>query len=127
MTEFDLGNGYKLINVHEPNQCAGEYCVIHNPSPHPYRTLPMTSTMGLIERKLPDGSFVLDPDSAAFIGTNILRNSAYCTACKVDLQSRWRHDFKGCKCGQVFVDGGYDYVRHGVGITYVDTSIYTEL
>jgi hypothetical protein len=37
-----------------------------------------------------------------------------CPHCKTVLFSRARHDFRGCKCGECFVDGGFDYFR-GLG------------
>lgn len=35
-----------------------------------------------------------------------------CPSCKVEMYSRARHDFHGCKCG-TFVDGGFDCLRYG--------------
>lgn len=35
-----------------------------------------------------------------------------CPSCKLEMYSRARHDFHGCKCG-TFVDGGFDYLRYG--------------
>jgi len=35
-----------------------------------------------------------------------------CPSCQMEMYSRARHDFHGCKCG-TFVDGGFDYVRYG--------------
>lgn len=43
----------------------------------------------------------------------ILKNKARCRACGDTIQSFERHDFKRCKCGKIFVDGGLDYVRRG--------------
>jgi hypothetical protein len=36
-----------------------------------------------------------------------------CPQCKEWIWSRHRHDFRPCKCGRVFVDGGRDYTRYG--------------
>ena len=36
-----------------------------------------------------------------------------CPKCKDRIWSRHRHDFRKCKCGAVFVDGGRDYMRCG--------------
>lgn len=36
-----------------------------------------------------------------------------CPKCKDRIWSRHRHDFRKCKCGAVFVDGGRDYLRRG--------------
>lgn len=36
-----------------------------------------------------------------------------CPECLDILYSRARHDFHGCTCGKVFIDGGFDYTRIG--------------
>lgn len=36
-----------------------------------------------------------------------------CLKCKEVLQSKHRHDFVQCSCGNLFVDGGSDYLRMG--------------
>jgi hypothetical protein len=37
-----------------------------------------------------------------------------CPFCKEFIWSKFRHDFVGCKCGSVFIDGGQkDYIRSG--------------
>jgi hypothetical protein len=36
-----------------------------------------------------------------------------CKLCKDIIKSNYRHDFKYCKCGAIFIDGGYDYTRLG--------------
>ena len=36
-----------------------------------------------------------------------------CVICKAVIQSKHRHDFVSCKCGQIFIDGGDDYTRVG--------------
>ncbi len=36
-----------------------------------------------------------------------------CPQCKDRIWSRHRHDFRHCKCGYCFVDGGRDYLRYG--------------
>jgi hypothetical protein len=40
-------------------------------------------------------------------------NKIQCRKCKDIIESVHRHDFKFCKCGSVFVDGGKDYIRRG--------------
>jgi hypothetical protein len=42
----------------------------------------------------------------------LTRNAARCKRCGVVLESKRRHDFVSCKCGN-FVDGGLDYGRYG--------------
>lgn len=34
-------DGTVLVNVHTPEQCAGQYCGLHNPSAHPLRDAPL--------------------------------------------------------------------------------------
>lgn len=36
-----------------------------------------------------------------------------CNLCQDVVFSEHRHDFKYCKCGETFVDGGTDYLRTG--------------
>jgi len=43
----------------------------------------------------------------------ILKNKAQCAKCKDIIESYNRHDFRRCKCGAIFVDGGKDYMRRG--------------
>jgi len=48
----------------------------------------------------------------------ILRNRAKCLICGEILESKHRHDFKTCKCGNLSVDGGKDYIKRSV--KYID-------
>lgn len=41
----------------------------------------------------------------------VIRNAAKCLGCGVILESRHRHDFKSCDCGNVSIDGGHSYLR----------------
>ena len=41
------------------------------------------------------------------------KNKAKCKKCGDIIESVHRHDFKRCKCGNIFVDGGHDYQRIG--------------
>jgi tRNA(Ile2) C34 agmatinyltransferase TiaS len=43
----------------------------------------------------------------------ILSNKAQCKLCKDIIESKHRHDFKWCKCGQMYIDGGKEYLRRG--------------
>ena len=36
-----------------------------------------------------------------------------CKECDNVIESKHRHDFMRCRCGNVFVDGGSDYLRLG--------------
>ena len=43
----------------------------------------------------------------------ILRNAIRCNHCGDVIESTYRHDYRTCRCGCVFVDGGQDYLRRG--------------
>ena len=63
------------------------------------------------------------------VGTKmILRNSAKCLSCKEEIESRHRHDYVSCSCGNVSVDGGKDYLKRSVrdSSLYQDTSMYKD-
>ena len=42
----------------------------------------------------------------------ILKNAFRCKKCGEVVESKHRHDFATCKCGN-FTDGGHDYIRMG--------------
>ncbi|NBX50551.1 hypothetical protein EBT25_11595 [bacterium] len=43
----------------------------------------------------------------------IIQNAVTCNKCDDDIFSAHRHDFCECKCGNIFVDGGQEYLRRG--------------
>lgn len=43
-----------------------------------------------------------------------LRNAAKCLLCKQTIESKHRHDFVTCKCGNLSVDGGPYYLKRSV-------------
>lgn len=45
---------------------------------------------------------------------SIIRNSAFCFICLTVVESESRHDFKTCKCNNLSVDGGKDYIKRSV-------------
>jgi len=55
----------------------------------------------------------------------ILSNAAKCLKCGDEIFSAYTHDFTQCECGNIFVDGGMSYVRHGFisRVDYIDLSI----
>lgn len=54
----------------------------------------------------------------------IIRNSALCLLCQEEIESKHRHDFVTCPCGNVSVDGGTDYLRRAsISGLWEDTSI----
>ncbi len=58
----------------------------------------------------------------------IIRNSCKCAKCGDEIVSKHRHDFVNCKCGEIFTDGGTDYMRRGANnlASVIDTSIVEE-
>ncbi|WP_448640275.1 hypothetical protein [Geodermatophilus sp. URMC 63] len=58
-----------LKNVHPTTACAGEHCVVHNPSDHHTRRRPLVwpGDKSVFERTCPHGIGHLDPDDAAFL------------------------------------------------------------
>lgn len=57
--------------------------------------------------------------------TNIILNKIQCTVCSAVIESKFVHDYVGCACGSVAVDGGTAYLRR-MGKTYVDLSVTTD-
>lgn len=45
--------------------------------------------------------------------SRIIRNAIQCNFCNQVVESKHRHDFRECRCGRVFVDGGKSYLRRG--------------
>jgi len=43
----------------------------------------------------------------------IEKNRCQCKLCHDIIESRTRHEFVKCKCGEIFTDGGKDYIRRG--------------
>jgi Zn finger protein HypA/HybF involved in hydrogenase expression len=41
------------------------------------------------------------------------KNKAKCRKCGDIIESTYRHDFKCCTCGAIFVDGGNDLMAFG--------------
>lgn len=59
-----------MINVHNPNACAGRGCAIHNhPSDHPLKDAPMIwkNARGILERLCQHGVGHPDYDSALYL------------------------------------------------------------
>ncbi len=42
-----------------------------------------------------------------------VKHGIKCPKCKDRIFSMYRHDFKACGCGSIFVDGGDVYLRFG--------------
>jgi len=43
----------------------------------------------------------------------IITNKVKCRLCGDVIESTYRNDIKSCKCGEITVDGGTDYIRRG--------------
>jgi hypothetical protein len=43
----------------------------------------------------------------------LIKNVAKCLKCEEIIESKHRHNFVSCKCGNLFVDGGLEYTRRG--------------
>lgn len=41
-------------------------------------------------------------------------NAIKCPTCNDIIYSRARHDCRHCSCGNIFIDGGLDYIRTGI-------------
>lgn len=65
---FGIQVGAAVLRTHGPSKCAGETCVIHNPSDHHMRDWLMNwrGDRGLMERVCPHGVGHPDPDALAF-------------------------------------------------------------
>jgi hypothetical protein len=61
-------------------------------------------------------------------GRKITRNAARCTKCDSVIESTHRHDFVGCACGAIAVDGGKEYLRRvGDMSAFEERSEYKEI
>lgn len=43
----------------------------------------------------------------------VFQNAAQCRQCGDVIESKHRHDYRACTCGEIFVDGGLVYLRRG--------------
>lgn len=71
--------GHVIVNVHEPNQCIGDYCTIHRPSAHSMAGFPQRwrQDRHMMERICPHGIGHPDPDD---IVTNKVHGCDGCCA-----------------------------------------------
>lgn len=57
----------------------------------------------------------------------IVLNRGQCSLCQDVIISRYRHEYKTCRCGKSYIDGGKDYIRSGGSIilhpVYIDDPI----
>ena len=59
----------------------------------------------------------------------IIKNSVQCLKCADIIESKNRHDYVTCSCGNVSVDGGTDYLRRSFQEmdSWIDLSIYEKV
>ena len=58
----------------------------------------------------------------------LIKNAIKCLKCNDVVESNHKHDFKWCKCGTVFVDGGLTYRRMGGDLSMIeDACVYVEV
>ena len=59
----------------------------------------------------------------------LIKNAAKCFNCGDVIESKHRHDFVTCSCGDLSVDGGLDYARRGFksGASWREESLYIEV
>lgn len=61
--------------------------------------------------------------------SRITSNKAKCLKCGDVIESKYRHDYVQCSCGNLSVDGGHDYCKRGFRDgekSWVDLSEYVE-
>ena len=58
----------------------------------------------------------------------VLHNRAQCLKCGDIIESKYRHDWVSCSCGEIFIDGGLDYCHCGATDfnNFKDMCIYEE-
>jgi len=132
MDTFDNGgrvtiHGVSLTNVHPESACTGRPCVLHNPTDHTMRDWPIrwATDTALFERECSHGEWLVDPDQLDYLrqtyvtlrgiccGFTTSGPRVKCLECGDVIRSHHRHDWKPCKCGVSYVDGGADYTRIG--------------
>lgn len=126
-----LSSGKNILNFHTLEFCANKHCPVHHPREHEYSDLPLSWIAGSFVRLSPQfkGGIMIDPDDWAYNSGKaiIIKNSAYCRVCDMEVVSKSQHDAVECKCGNIMVDGGHSYLRRVAKNTdsdsYYDTSI----
>lgn len=71
-------------NIHGPEKCAGQRCMIHNPTPHHMLGWPLDLRLdkgGPAERRCPHGIGHPDPDSLVFVAQFLERGHAGVHGC----------------------------------------------
>lgn len=111
-----LSSGQVIRGFHKSEHCLGIVCPVHKPSQHVLSIFPLVyNQLQMHFYRNVFGTMVLDPDDYILNknGKAITYNAAKCLSCNFVVESTFRHDYKACLCGNVFVDGGCSYLRHG--------------
>lgn len=56
----------------------------------------------------------------------LIKNAAKCLKCNQVVESKYRHDYVACKCGNIAVDGGLSYVRRCSNGDFEDLSEWSD-
>jgi len=122
-----------VLTHHGREVCKAPPCPLHSPSEHPLNRAGLSWDRDSNLMKRWDSSqnkYVIDPDDITYRRaqaegkTLIFRNAMKCNRCSDIIESTYRHDFVSCQCGDIFVDGGFDYLRSGAkdGADFTDLS-----
>lgn len=68
--ELEHTRGYRIYNVHAPDDCVGPSCPVHLPSEHPMREWPQVFIVGRMYRQCPHRKRYIDPDDPAYFVTH---------------------------------------------------------
>lgn len=70
----------QVSNTHRPDQCAGQWCTLHNRSNHPMRSFPQNwrADRGLMERVCEHGVGHPDPDELKLTGPELVHGCDGC-------------------------------------------------
>ena len=87
-TVTTLIGGQRLVKVHAPDKCTGEFCTIHNNSDHHMKDWPQNwrADRGIMERMCPDcGCGHPDPDDPTIIKFRYEGIHGCCGACRPEI------------------------------------------
>lgn len=80
-----LSGGQKIVGVHNPTQCIGEFCTIHNPSDHGMHSWPQVMGSGAVMyRVCPCNNVHVDPDDPAALPLPSGHCRPECDGCCID-------------------------------------------
>jgi len=58
----------------------------------------------------------------------VIKNIAACALCGEVIESKHVYDYVSCSCGEIFIDGGKEYLRRGAKNfdNFIDLSVVKE-